>query len=152
MNENHIGILEMMINSDWEYKNHVISDLMSNFVGIGLCDVDGVPSRQIYKVLHSGKTKVGFYILRKFAGNWKKVEIMYLFIKPEHRKKGYASRIIKSIQLKSNNIYLDTKDDKFIKLISKLDFKRLGLCKNGVESCYHYGSQIDKNCQVNIHQ
>ena len=77
---------------------------------------------------------------------------MYLFIKPEHRKKGYASRIIKSIQLKSNNIYLDTKDDKFIKLISKLDFKRLGLCKNGVESCYHYGSQIDKNSQVNIHQ
>ena len=107
MEENQIGIMEMMKNSDWEYKNHVISDMMSNFIGIGLCDVDGVLSRKIYKVLHSGESEVGFYILRKFAGSWKKVEIMYLFIKPEHRRKGYASRIIKSIYtliLKTGNL------------------------------------------------
>ena len=143
MNKDKRDIIRMMVDSDWEYQQHVVSEVMFSCIGV-YNDSAGDVSSMIFKVLHDKDgNQVGFYILRKFKGNWKKVEIKYLFIKPEYREKGYASRILRSIQTKSNNIYLDTKDERIINFISKLGFKEVGLCANGVERCFHYGEMAE---------
>jgi len=146
-NKDKLEIIEIVKDYDWEYKPHVISDILaSEDPSVVFRDKDGCPTQKIYKVLNDKDgNRVGFYILQKYRRNWKKIEIMYLFIKPEYRGRGYASRIIRSIQVKSNNIYTDSKDQVFIKIISKLGFRYIGKCRNGVEDCFHYGEEEEED-------
>lgn len=138
--EDKLEIIKMVKDYDWEYKDFVIGDVCMSMLPVDITDTQDNLTKKVYKVLNDkNKNKVGFYILQKYNCNWKKIEIKYFFIKPEYRRRGYATRIIRSLQTKSNNIYLDTKETPFIKMISKLGFKDIGLCMNGVETCYHYG-------------
>jgi hypothetical protein len=59
-----------------------------------------------------------------------------MFIKPEHRRRNYATFIIKRLQNKYSDISCDTKDTPFIRIIKRLGFKFIRRCDNNVEDNY----------------
>jgi RimJ/RimL family protein N-acetyltransferase len=128
-------IYEMVEEYNWEYKNHVKSELILNYINVGIMDRENNIIKKYCKVIRNKeKQVVGFYIFNKY--NKIKGELGYMFIKPEHRRRNYATIIIKRLQNKYSDISCDTKDTPFIRIIKRLGFKFIRRCDNNVEDNY----------------
>jgi len=134
-NKDHQEIIRMAKKYKWEYTWHLVSDILMELSPL----VSFSNTKNHYHIIKdSTGNKVGFFTYSAYTDDIGKSELNYIFIKPGYRKKGYATSVIN--QLKSNEsydrIYVDTKNPHMIALLNKLEFKEIGLCKNGVETCY----------------
>ncbi len=135
-NKDQIEIIRMAKKYKWEYTWHMISEILVGVSPVLYCP-NCVNNYRIITDLKTGN-KVGFFVFGVYTDDIGKTELKYIFIKPGYRKKGYATQVIKGLRSDEEyeRMYVDTKNPHMIALLNKLEFKEVGLCKNGVETCY----------------
>ena len=135
-NQDHKDIIAMCLKHDFQYTWQVVSELMTQT----MAGIVRTNAKMLPKVIKNSKgEKFGFYIFYKYLDVKGKGEIKYIFIKPEHRRKGYAKTIIKKLQsTKFTDIYTDSTNESYMTLVKNLGFKDIGVCDNGVETCFHW--------------
>lgn len=135
-NKDHQEIIRMAKKYKWEYTWQLVSEILmelSPLVSFSNCV-------NHYRIITDTKTgnKVGFFVFKVYTDDIGKTELKYIFIKPGYRKKGHATQVIKGLRSNEeyDRMYVDTKNPEMIALLNKLEFNEVGLCKNGVETCY----------------
>ena len=140
-------IIAMCMEHDYPYTWQVVNEIMLTLMPI--------PSNAkiLPKVIKDSKgTQYGFYVFHKYKDVKGKGDIKYFFIKPEHRRKGYAKNIIQKLQSKFTDIYTDSEEEPYINLVKQLGFKDIGKCDNGVETCFHWSKTPTESKPLIEHQ